>query len=64
MKLHSLDNKEEPTPGEIRLSLGEAWMYCSDCNAKLYSFDGVKDTCRKCPHPKECEDEDSWRMRG
>ena len=49
-------DKENQTAGEIRLSLGEAWMYCSDCNARLYSFDGYRDTARKCPHLKECED--------
>jgi hypothetical protein len=32
----------------IRLSLGEAWMYCEDCGAKLYSFDGDKDASQKC----------------
>ena len=33
---------------------GEAWMYCKDCNAKLYSFDGNNDTSTRCPHPEKC----------
>jgi len=40
-----------------RLDLGEAWMWCVDCNAKLYSFDGYKDATTKCPTKQECEDE-------
>lgn len=42
---------------EIRLAMGEAWMMCSDCGAKLYSFDGQTDASRKCPYMKhgKCE---------
>lgn len=29
--------------GFTRLKLGEAWMWCSDCMSKLYSFDGSED---------------------
>lgn len=32
-----------------RLALGKAWMWCSDCGAKLCSFDGNKDSSRGCP---------------
>jgi hypothetical protein len=34
----------------IRLEMGEAWMMCSTCSAKLYSFDGDKDSMRPCPY--------------
>lgn len=40
--------------GFTRLDLGEAWMWCSDCMNKLYSFDGSEDSSRKCPHPQKC----------
>ena len=40
-----------------RHTLGEAYMYCSDCNAKLYSFDGQEDLLRKCPNRQKCLDE-------
>ncbi len=43
--------------GLTRLDLGEAWMWCIDCNAKLYSFDGHKDATTKCPTKQDCEDE-------
>lgn len=43
--------------GFTRLKLGEAWMWCSDCMSKLYSFDGSEDSSRKCPHPPKCEDD-------
>ena len=46
---------ERPT----RLKLGEAWMWCTDCNAKLYSFDGHRDATTKCPTPQECKEMDS-----
>lgn len=35
---------------EIRLSLGEAYMMCNQCGAKLYSFDGDTDASRNCPY--------------
>lgn len=65
-KINTTDSSgpiQEPVPGatgvEInspaRLELGEAWMWCSDCMSKLYSFDGNMDRSRKCPHPKQCE---------
>lgn len=43
--------------GFTRLELGEAWMWCSDCMSKLYSFDGNEDSSRKCPHPQKCADD-------
>ncbi len=42
-----------------RLQLGHAWMFCSDCMARLYSFDGYEDQCRECPTKQKCEDEKS-----
>ena len=45
--------KKEPVikPRELtRLDMGEAWMMCHDCGAKLWSFDGCKDTSRGCPY--------------
>lgn len=39
-----------------RLDLGEAWMWCTECMSKLYSFDGHEDEYRPCPHPVNCED--------
>lgn len=41
---------EEPNCNEIRLSLGEAWMMCNECGARLYSFDGYEDKDRRCPY--------------
>jgi len=49
------DQIEKPT----RLDLGEAWMWCKDCMAKLYSFDGYEDKSRPCPHPDKCAEERS-----
>ena len=49
-------NKEDNLPSD-RLSYGEAWMWCSECMAKLYSFDGNEDQSRKCPHKEKCEEE-------
>ena len=43
--------------GLTRLDLDEAWMWCIDCNAKLYSFDGHRDATTKCPRKQDCEDE-------
>jgi hypothetical protein len=67
MKLEekNLDNPQKPQfniaavsgSGFTRLELGEAWMWCSDCMSKLYSFDGTEDSARKCPHPSKCEDD-------
>jgi len=41
-----------------RLQLGEAWMFCNDCGAKLYSFDGEEDKDIGCPHKDKCKEED------
>lgn len=38
-----------------RLDLGEAWAWCKDCNAKLYSFDGNRDVTLSCPTREECK---------
>ena len=47
-----------------RLEMGEAWMWCIDCNCKLYSFDGNQDATTKCPHPNKCKDlNDSFKNR-
>lgn len=39
-----------------RLDYGEAWMWCIDCNCRLYSFDGSEDRGIKCPTKEDCED--------
>ena len=44
---------------ENRLQGGEAWMYCSDCMCKLYSFDGNMDQSGPCPTKQKCEEERS-----
>lgn len=44
------DTDKKPTLTEIRNSLGEAYMWCEDCGARLYSFDGNKDASRRCPY--------------
>jgi hypothetical protein len=36
-----------------RLTLGEAWMWCNECGAKLYSFDGHDDKDKRCPYKKD-----------
>ncbi len=41
-------DSEEEKP--FRLYLGEAWMMCKECGAKLYSFDGDVDGSRMCPY--------------
>lgn len=33
-----------------RLANGNAWMMCSECGAKLYDFDGHRDSSRPCPY--------------
>lgn len=32
-------------------------MWCRDCMAKLYSFDGDADSAKSCPNPKKCKEE-------
>jgi hypothetical protein len=44
------------------LDYGEAWMWCSDCGGKLYSFDGNEDKNIKCPTKKECQEENSKKI--
>jgi hypothetical protein len=54
-----MENEEQETDYErrmkIRRILGEAWMMCKDCGAKLYSFDGFEDSSRHCLTPTECK---------
>ena len=40
-----------------RLKNGEAWVWCNDCNSKLYSTDGDKDIVVNCPHKSKCKEE-------
>lgn len=44
-----------------RLELGEAYMICRECGARLYSFDGSQDRDTQCPYKKDdrgnCTDE-------
>ena len=51
------DKNVYPTPEEIRRAIGEAWMMCDECGAKLYSFDGNLDASRSCPYKRngKCE---------
>lgn len=51
--------EEGLTPSQRRRLVGEAWMHCSDCGAKLYSFDGEEDKGIPCPHPKKCREENT-----
>jgi len=51
---------DEETPlshAEARLRMGEAYMMCRDCGARLYSFDGEQDASCPCPNPKRCREE-------
>lgn len=36
-----------------RLDLGNAWMWCNECGAKLYEFDGDSDRDKPCPYVKD-----------
>jgi|GEM_PF-3622965 len=42
------------SPAEIRNEMGEAYMRCSDCGARLWIFDGNKDAERPCPYGNRC----------
>lgn len=46
--------KHHPSPAEIRREMGEAYMRCRDCGARLYSFDGTQDADEPCPYGKNC----------
>jgi len=35
-----------------RLKMGEAFMMCNDCGARLHSFDGYQDKGINCPYEK------------
>jgi hypothetical protein len=55
-----VDNKDKINQDNTRLTrheLGEAWMWCFDCNAKLYSFDGDKDKGITCPTKQQCKED-------
>lgn len=55
MKIEEKDGTiREMTKTEVRIYLGEAWMFCRDCGGKLYSFDGHKDAAISCPTKNEC----------
>lgn len=43
------EEKQEYSPTNGRLAMGEAWMMCEECGAKLYSFAGTQDASRPCP---------------
>jgi ribosomal protein L37E len=38
---------------KLRLLLGEAYMMCNECGSRLWSFDGNKDSCVKCPYKED-----------
>lgn len=40
-----------------RLIDNEAWVWCTDCNCKIYSTDGNKDILVKCPTKTKCKEE-------
>jgi len=51
------NDSEIQSPASRRHELGEAFMICADCGARLYSFNGSEDAGRPCPHPQKCQDE-------
>lgn len=58
-----IDHSEKPEQDSRtirRLQMGEAYMMCRECGARLYSFDGDVDQSRSCPYEKgpkgECTD--------
>lgn len=57
MKPEDQKSGSQPSNYVIRLLMGEAWLWCEDCGAKLFSFDGNKDVSRKCPYQRsgKCE---------
>jgi hypothetical protein len=44
---------KEKTMRSRRLTLGEAYMFCKECGAKLHSFDGTEDAYQACPYKKD-----------
>lgn len=57
MKDFIKDDKQNCDEKPIRLEMGEAWMMCNECGAKLYSFDGYQDGSRSRPYKRygKCE---------
>jgi len=49
---HSYNTDAYKERNDLRLYLGNAWMYCNECGAKLHDFDGDKDADRSCPYRK------------
>jgi hypothetical protein len=47
------------SPAEIRNALGEAYVMCNQCGARLWSTEGYEDFGITCPYPKgpkgECQ---------
>lgn len=46
-----------------RLDLGNAWMWCAECGAKLWDFDGYEDQSRRCPYKKNTDGSCSGEVR-
>jgi hypothetical protein len=46
-----MNDEQKPT----RLLLGEAYMFCRECGARLYSFDGKEDADMDCPYKKDSQ---------
>jgi len=45
-----MSDKEQSDDRPPRLRMGEAYMMCHDCGARLYSFDGNDDKSTGCPY--------------
>jgi hypothetical protein len=56
MSVQGEETQEAPCNRHLN---GEGWVICTDCGARLCSFDlppGVyKDATRSCPTPSECK---------
>jgi hypothetical protein len=50
--VNQIQAQQKMTNTELRLAMGEAYMFCEDCGAKLYSFDGNMDASKRCPYMK------------
>jgi len=57
MQENETETGTEQVEKPLRLKMGEAYMMCSECGARLYSFDGYEDTSRHCPYKRngKCE---------
>lgn len=49
--------------GLTRLDLGNAWMWCAECGAKLWEFDDYEDQSRRCPYKKNADGSCSGEVR-